>query len=226
MIRIAFYMIGLLLFPLQSGAQQVTAVPPEKPDPAKHYLFYMHGLAVETRGPNVRHPRYDNADHQGVVEALAKKGFHVIAELRSAGTNPVEYAQKVAGQVRTLLDAAVPAANIVVTGFSKGGSITIATAAVLDNPAVRFVVMAGCGIGPFADNFARQVEADGPKLKGRMLSLYEAADREGGSCQAAFAKAGPDLVASEKVLDTGAGHGLFFRPQAVWIDAVADWAMR
>ncbi len=226
MIRIACRLIFLLLFPLSAGAQQLTGAPPEKSDPAKHYLFYMHGLAVEMQGPNVRHPRYGNSDHIGVVEALEKKGFHVIAELRSSGTNPVQYAQKVAGQVRAMLAGGVPARNIAVTGFSKGGSITLTTAAILDNSEVRFVVMAGCGIGPFAGNFERQVEVDGPRLKGRILSLYDAADREGGSCQAAFAKAAPALVASEKVFDTGTGHGLFFRPQQVWIDAVADWAMR
>ncbi len=224
--RIASRVALLLLLSFSVEAQQATGAPLAKPDPAGRYLFYMHGLIVERLGPDARHPRYGNSDHAGIVQALESKGFHVIAEIRPSGTDAAQYARKVAAQVRALLAAGVPARNIAVTGFSKGGAITLTVAAILENAEIRFVVMAGCGIGPFAGNFERQVEVDGPRLRGRILSLYDVADQEGGSCQKAFAKAGPVLVASEKVLNAGSGHGLFFRPQPIWIDAVADWAMQ
>lgn len=57
-----------------------------------------------------------------------------------------------------------------------------------------------------------------------MLSIYDAADREGGTCRAIFSRASANLSANEKVFETGSGYGLFVRPQALWVDAVADWS--
>ena len=56
-----------------------------------------------------------------------------------------------------------------------------------------------------------------------MLSVRDNADWLGGSCVEIFRDA-PTLKAEEHVLKTGQGHGLFFAPQAVWLDLVDAWA--
>lgn len=206
-------------------AESVTDSVPQRPDPGARYLLYLHGLAVEDRGPNARTPD-GVSDYHGVVKALAETGFHVISELRSPGTVPSSYARKTAGQVRSLLAAGVPARNIVVAGFSKGGMITLMTAAEVAEPEVRYVVLAGCGAGRTARGYREILDSYAGRMKGRILSLYDRGDAVAGSCREAFERAGPALKSEEKVFDDGRGHGLFFQPGKLWIDPLAEWAMR
>lgn len=108
--------LGLAVFALSAPAfaGSVNGDVPAAIDPGARYLFYMHGIAIERGGQRAR-----AYDYSGVLEALSMRGFVVIGERR----NPVksgEYAEKIAGQVRTLLAAGVPAAKITVAGHSKG----------------------------------------------------------------------------------------------------------
>ena len=50
-----------------------------------------------------------------------------------------------AGQVGRLLAAGVPPSNVTVVGASKGGWLTLETAAELGRDDARSVVLAGCG---------------------------------------------------------------------------------
>src|SRR5215813_9027351 len=92
---------------------------PAKIDPGARYLFHMHGWVVELMGPA-------GAVSTGywwrwTVEAFADRGFVVISEARSHGTNVQAYALTVARQVARLRAAGVPSDHITVTGMSKGG---------------------------------------------------------------------------------------------------------
>jgi dienelactone hydrolase len=191
---------------------------PPSIDPSRKYLFYMHGRIVELRGRNAASKEHGRYQYDDIVKALADRGFVVISEVRPANTT-VEYGRKVAGRVRALMAAGVAPSNIAVTGFSKGGFLTIVTAAVLGEPKVNFVIMAGCGIGPY-EQILREFA---PQMKGRVLSLYDRADREAASCREAFRRA-PGLEHKEVELVTGVGHGLFYAPRREWLDPVSDWA--
>ncbi len=209
-----------------ASAGPVLDAPPPQPEPAQRYLFYLHGLDVENNGPHASNRAYGTSDHYGVVNALAGQGYTVISELRNSGTEPRRYAQKVAQQVRMLRSAGVPATNVAVVGFSKGGMIALMASAEIQEPGVRFVVMAGCGSGPFAKGFRRVVDEAAPRMQGRMLSVYDRNDRDSGTCRDAFTRAGPGFTGEETVLDAGSGHGLFYRPQRDWIEPVAQWLNR
>ncbi|MBI4279866.1 MAG: hypothetical protein HY660_15555 [Armatimonadetes bacterium] len=195
---------------------------PSSIDASRKYLFYLHGKILEDQGRNAVSREHGAYCYDDIIKALADRGFVVISEIRPANTTP-EYAQKVAGYVRTLLEGGVAPESITVAGFSKGGALTLRTSAVLGQPKVNFVVMAGCGhTGP--DSGYRQiVEQVAPRLRGRILSIYDAADREAGPCQDAFARA-PGLEPRETKFSTGLGHGLFYRPRSEWLDPVVDWA--
>lgn len=142
------------------------------------------------------------------------------------GTNPSRYAEKVARQVEALLAAGVPPEHITVTGFSKGGVITLFVSARLGNPRVNFVVMAGCGKGPFGHAYTRVLRRAGPSLQGRFLSIYDGSDEVADTCKMAFAMASGGTTSTEIKLQTGLGHGLFYRPRKDWIEPVVDWINR
>lgn len=198
-------------------AGQVLQDVPAQPDPEQQYLFYLHGLDVEKNGPFASNAVYGASDYHGVVKALAERGFTVISEVRSPGTDARAYADKIKQQVASLRRAGVPGGRIAVTGFSKGGMITLLSAAALRDPDIRFVVMAGCARDRAGRNeFAR-------RMQGRMLSLFDRDDRDAGSCETAFASAGEGFKGEEIVLPAGGGHALFYRPRPEWIDPVVRW---
>ena len=132
---------GLAIFALSAPAVAGTVEKdvPDAIDSSAKYLFYMHGFAIERGGPRAR-----SYDYSGILKELAKRGFVVIGEERSRVRNDV-YANKVAGQVRKLLAAGVPAKNITVAGHSKGGMITMLVMSMLANPEIAYVNFAGCG---------------------------------------------------------------------------------
>jgi pimeloyl-ACP methyl ester carboxylesterase len=200
---------------------------PATADPAAHYLFYMHGSFLEDHPDGASHPRSGTPyDWSGIVKSFSERGFTVISEIRASGTDPRDYAGNIAGQVKRLLAAGVPPKHITVAGHSKGGAITLITAAMLQNGDIKFINMAGCGNrGRFARSFRRLIGAVGADINGRLLSIYDGDDRITGSCSA-VKDASTSVDFSEKVLSTGHGHQLFYSPDAVWMDPVTAFAKK
>lgn len=90
-------------------AGQIKSYVPDTPNLKGKYLFWMHGISLEDRGPD--HKRVKN--YEKIVETLASNGFNVITEHRE----PVvieSYAKVVAEQVRELLKKGV--LNVCLTG--------------------------------------------------------------------------------------------------------------
>jgi len=200
---------------------------PETVDTARRHLFYIHGAWIEQHGLEHPHPRHGRYEYQNIVQALAGRGFVVISEARKGDTDVEAYAEKVVTQVRLLLDRGVPASQVTVIGHSKGGSIALIAASALQEEDLNFVIMAGCGKrgSDFGRSFEGFLEERAARLRGRLLSIYDASDRVAGSCREAFEKASVAKTA-EVVLQTGRGHALFWSPRAVWVDEVVAWAER
>jgi pimeloyl-ACP methyl ester carboxylesterase len=211
-----------------AGAETAGAVHADVPkavDPARRHLFYLHGAWVEGGDLERTHPQHGRYEYQAIVESLAERGFVVISEARAQGTEVVAYAKKVATQVRRLLEQGVPPSQVTVIGHSKGGSIALIAASELQEENLNFAIMAGCGKRGtgFGRSFERFLADRAARLRGRLLSIYDASDRIAGSCREAFDKA--ELAErAEVVLQTGKGHALFWSPRAVWIGEVVKWA--
>lgn len=184
---------------------------PPKVDQAAKYLFFLHNWYVETKGPD------GACDYHGIVKAFADQGYTVVSEVRAKGTSSRKYAAKIAGQIKTLLSAGVPAGNITVLGHSKGGFITLVVSSILKNPDLSYVIMAGCNI-----KSACCGQSPNPPA-GRMLSIYEQNDKVAGSCKAEFARGGGQVKGTEIVLKTGGGHRIFFTVKPAWFDPVMAW---
>ena len=190
---------------------------PARPDPAARYLIYLHGRILEQQGRKAVSPDFGPYQYDAILDALAARGFAVIAELRTFDAGDA-FVEKVVGQVRSLLKAGVPAASVTVAGFSKGGGLAVAVSAKLEDPRVNFVFMAGCSKEP------AWIESRAG-VKGRLLSLYDESDRFEPSCQPLFARAKGISAKKETVFKSGLDHGFFYAPRAEWLDAISAWSL-
>lgn len=188
---------------------------PERLDSAARYVIYLHGRIIEDQGPRPTHEQWGTYEYQRILETLSAGGVTVISEQRPPATDMDAFAEKVAGQVRALLSAGVPAEHITVVGFSKGGGIATRASALLKNDKVSFVFLAACGSGDFS-----KVDRD---VRGRILSIYEETDDVGRSCAQLFAKSTGKGERKEIKIETGKGHGAFYQPRKEWTDPVLAW---
>jgi hypothetical protein len=191
-------------------------LPPEI-DAEARYVFYLHGRIIEDEGVRPTHPQFGVYEYEAILELLASRGLMVISEVRPSGADPMEYARRTAQEVRDLLAAGVPAGHITVMGFSKGGAIAILTSWELQQPDVRFVWLAACG------DWAFRMSALVPA--GRILSIYEASDSIGVSCEPLFSRS--DMIDAKEVrIETGERHGAFYRPIPEWTEPALEWIQR
>jgi hypothetical protein len=188
---------------------------PDVPDVTARYVIYLHGRIIEDQGRRPTHPTYGTYEYQQILDRLAADGLAVVSEQRASGTDMDAFAARVADQVRTLLAAGVPPERVSVVGFSKGGGIAIRTSALLANPRVNFVFLAACGDGDFSGSDIT--------VWGRILSVYEASDEIGRSCQSLFARSEGTGKRSEVRIDTGEQHGAFYRLHDEWLTPVLRW---
>jgi predicted esterase len=205
------------IIPISTLTDLVFSAMPKQIDPQGHYVIYLHGKIVEDQGAqNPTDPRFGLYDYSGILNALAVDGNQVISEVRAANTT-TQYADHVVEQINTLLNAGVPPQNISVVGFSKGGYLTVLVSSQLINDQVNYVILAGsCSVD--------SLETD-PSIvfHGQVLSIYEASDEYGQSCQEIADRSPQPLVFEEIRLDTGLAHGEFYLPRNEWIIPVLDW---
>jgi len=205
-----------LLVSALSCSQQVLKDVPAAPDKQTKYLFYLHGRLIENQGIRPTDPRYGVYEYEDILKTFAAKGFTVISEARPRDTDVNQYAEKVKGQIQTLLKAGVPPQHITVLGASKGALIAMRVSTVVRNNNVNFVIMSNCN-----DRVDQNFNID---LHGNVLSIYDMNDEFGRTCQKFFAKATGLGKHNEVVLKIGTGHAVLYRPMKEWVDLVVDWA--
>jgi hypothetical protein len=185
-------------------------------------MFYLHGKIIEEQGIPAVSPEFGEYEYVAILEKLSGYGFTVVSEQRPKDTDGVKYAGRVVGQVKNLLDAGVPAANITVVGASKGAAISVEASHLLENGGVNFVIMGICSPDTVAEFTRTQLP-----LYGNILSVYDSADKEyGGSCEKLFALSeGRGLGRHKEIaLDVGTGHGILYHPLDDWVLPVVEWA--
>lgn len=187
---------------------------PDKVDPNQKYVFYSHGYIVEGGNERPVHPRWGVYDFPSVKEGLGDKSYNLIAYHRHKDSNSLEYAKNLANEVNSLIEVGVPAENITLVGFSRGGAITIIASNELKNEKVNFVILAGCA-GLIKSN---------PKIQlyGRVLSIYETSDQVG-SCNFLRERSNGVESFSEIAISTGKEHGAFYLPKEEWMVPLKQW---
>lgn len=206
-------LLSVPLFPCTSMGQTSYNMPTTI-DPDARYFLFLHNYYVEKKGP------LGDCKYHDILTAFADRGFIVISEVRTGKIIPCAYAEKVVKNVKTLLNAGVRPENITVGGHSKGGVITLCAASALGNEKINFVVMAGCEIAGIKKH---NMYPNFSSLKGRILSIYAGSDTIATSCKGAFAQASKGISNTEIILESKAGHRLFFSPMGLWVDPIVDW---
>ena len=195
---------------------------PASIDPAKRYMFYLHGKIIEDQGIPAISPDYGEYEYEAILDKLSGYGFVVISEQRGKDTDSgLGYARRIVGQVTDLLNGGVPANHITVVGASKGAGITIFVSHYLENEDVNFVIMGICN--PDEVNY---LEQEGIFLYGNVLSIFDTVDGFAGSCQDLFKfSEGRGLSRHDEiVLHVGTGHGILYKPLDEWIAPLVQWA--
>lgn len=193
---------------------------PTSIDPAKRYMFYLHGRIIEDQGIAAVSSDYGTYEYEAILEKLASHGFTMISEQRQKNTDGVKYAERVASQVTELLNAGVPAKNITVVGASKGAVITLAISNILANKGLSFVLMGTCDPETVQLYKKRNIF-----LYGHVLTIRDAVDELSGSCQELFAFSEGKIARHEElILNIGMGHGILYKPLDEWILPTVEWA--
>ncbi|MFK7834985.1 MAG: hypothetical protein AB8B60_02085 [Sulfitobacter sp.] len=219
MIRISAACLWILALANPSKAGAHLSAFPQVADAAQRYIIYVHGRIIESEGTAAVSPRFGPYAYREIIEALAAGQGDVIAPVREGDTDVFAYAETLADQISALVGQGVPPENITIAGFSKGGYVTLLVANKLQNPAIRYVIMAGCVKGVFDGTDAN---ADG--LQGSILSMVDRADDLGFSCAPLFAR-NPQLTRTNDItFDAGTGHGFFYRADPLWIEQVRSWS--
>ena len=215
-ISLVVILFGLL--PLNVFAGEVLDAPPDQSDPSVKFLFNMHGRHVE------RHGADGDYEYSEILNALAKKGLVVIGEVRS-DIDRSDYSKRIAGQVGRLLDERVTAENITAAGYSKGAFKSMLFASRVQNEAVKYGILAGCGVkgSEFHRHYVKFSKRRAKRMRGHFLVAWDANDDVTRECDLAMGKAGVDF--RNLIFETGRGHNLFYKPKPVWIEPLAEFAL-
>lgn len=189
---------------------------PSSPDIESRYLFFLHGKIVEKKGDPATSKKYGDYEYQKMLKTLSEAGFEVISEVRASGTDINDYSAKVADDVDALISSGVSAKNITISGFSKGGRMTLVVSSLIGNKNINYVVLAGCR--------SSDIENLDLSPTGRVLSIYDSYDDSFESCAEIFSAGGEGLISKEIVLEIGDGHGVFYTPLEEWVLPLVSWA--
>ncbi|MBF0121815.1 MAG: alpha/beta hydrolase [Candidatus Omnitrophica bacterium] len=217
-IGLSFLSLSSSVTVLMPAIQHNTALktPPEKPDPSKFYLFYLHGKIVEGSGGNPKNPDYGTYEYFNIVNSFSKEGFVTISEIRGKNTDVDQYSTKTTKWIESLLNAGVPPSHITVVGASKGGMIVTKVSNQLKNKEIKYVFLAGL--------FSNLLKRKPMKLWGEILSIYDKSDTSQVSAESLL-KASKRVTKIKNVItQTGKGHGLIFKPYPVWMKEVVAWS--
>lgn len=210
--------LGALFFCMPSIAAVVDSFEKVTVSKVGRYVFFLHGAIAEGTEGNPVSGRFGTYDFSGLKMALDSAAYVLIAERREKGVPLKEEANRLAGKVHKLIAAGVPPANIAVVGFSRGGGIVGAAMSVVGYVEVRYALLAACP--------KELAEHDWGAMSGQVFSMYERSDTWAGSCKL-IAERSPKVSIFEEVsLDSGLGHGEFYRPRNTWLIPLLTWLQK
>ena len=109
----------------------------------------------------------------------------------------------------------MPPDRITVAGHSKGADIALRVSDMLDDPGLRYGILAICG-NAYLDHA-------GLNLHGKVLSVFESSDDKGRSCRPLVDRSDADPTFHEVEISIGGGHGAFYYPRDAWVLELLDW---
>jgi hypothetical protein len=209
-------LLAVFIFPAIAHSQSVSRFVPQKIEPAKKYVFYLHGRIVQEQ-ENPVSKEYGLYDYPAIVKALQSPDYHLITERRAKGTEMSKYAGYVKAQIDTLISKGVLPEKIYVVGASMGAGITMAVSQLANNKNLNFAILALCSPDVFP--YAKETNLT---PCGNFLSIYENTD-DARSCHELFKDQTFVSGFKEVRLDMKNRHGFIYQPYKEWVDPLKKW---
>lgn len=185
---------------------------------AGQVVYYLHGKFLEENALDAVHPQFGKYHYHDILQVLGRDGAEVVSGLRPSDTDVSAHADKIVADIRTRIAAGQPPRDIAVVGASKGAVIGALVSTRLQEDDVAFVLMGACN--EWLERTHR------PRLRGRVLSIYDSGDDIAGSCKE-IAHLSTNVAAFEEVrLDLGLGHGFLYLPREAWTTPALEWISR
>jgi hypothetical protein len=133
--------------------------PAQPPDANLEYLLYV---------PSNSH----QVDHPAIIQSFIDQGYEV-RTYGFMGENELDYAHRIAADIRGLMRQGVAPENINVVGGGTGSAITLLTSAAVGNRHIDYVVLGNCD-----DSLKIQYRF---RLAGNVMGIRDVADASSGS---------------------------------------------
>ncbi|MEO9945917.1 alpha/beta hydrolase [Paraglaciecola sp.] len=210
-----FFVLLFVLTEYSIAGEVFTGFPSEIEVNGK-YVIYSHGLIVEGDKSRPVHPKFGAYEFDLIKDALIEDSdFNLIAEHRPKNTEIAAYSKKLVSWVETLVSNGVAHANITLVGFSRGGELTAYASNELKKLNINTVLLATCWPGSIQSKSK-------VTFGGNLLSVYEVTDGAL-SCKGVADRSSELISFNEIAIETGKGHGAFFKPLVEWIVPVKQW---
>ncbi len=218
--RITFTFLFALASVSSGIAQGIMTEVPEKIDTTAKYLFYLPDEVVTPAQPQPRHPLHGEYQYAEIANRFVGAGFKVVSRPRGTTEHPYLVAEEIAGQIRKLLAAGVPAGRIGIVGAGQGAAITVIVTDTVDVPDLQVVLLSACS-APFIEFWKQQDEL----LAGNVLSIYAAGDEKRGPCLPflEFCAARAVKEYREIALPEKSGPGFYYKATADWMLPAIAW---
>lgn len=182
--------------------------------PMKH-IFYLHGMIIEVQGVNAVSEEFGPYTYKDILDSLEAMGAQVHSEVRTTNTDFNAFCEKISGQINALIQEGVQPHDISVIGASKGAMMAMAISDLNKQP-INYILLGG--------NSDHTEKSFDWKLHGSILGIYEKSDRIAGKDYSYWIARSPDVrVFQQLQLNTGLGHGFFYRPIEEWLGPAREW---
>jgi hypothetical protein len=220
MLRSVFIFSFLLTICGELSAQGVATSVPEDIDANLRYVFYLPDEVVTPENPQPRHPDYGEYQYAEIVNQFVAAGFAVITQPRETTAHPYLVATNIAGQVRRLADAGVPASHIGIVGAGQGAVIAITAVSKLGDSDLQIVLLSAC-TSPFIEYWKKENEL----LSGNVLSFYVSGSTRRGPCLPYLEYCGKGRVKERReiALPESIGEGYFYKGIGAWMLPAMAW---
>lgn len=220
-LRKLLFVLFLSSFANICSGQNIFTSLPEVMDSSASYTFYLHGHIVEMKGRRPYSEKYGYYEYDKIIERLAESGSIIIGEVRKPNTDRLEYAQKVAAQVDSLINSGVNPEKITVIGASRGAFISMLISNELRNTKINYVLLA-----IFNERIVNILVKNKFILSGRILYIVDEGDEIAGSSSLFLDILKNEMLVEfkERITHMGNGHGLLYQPYDEWIIPALNWA--
>ncbi len=157
------------------------------------------------------------ADSDAIAKAFADAGFQV-TRLSARDADAMNYARRVAREVKDLLAQGIAPEDISVVGAGIGSRAAVLSSGMSSNRSVSYVLLGQCDTG-----LKRQYRFN---MSGRVLGIRDEADASSHSCRELWRDAPQVTAQREIVTSTGLGAALFDRPREEWLRPALVWTTR